>query len=94
MAPGAGFEPARDRINSAVPSQLGYPGKTLVGNLGVEPSASAVRTQRICRLPRSRNLKHDFGRPIRIRTGISAFGGLGPVPLDDGPFEIGVAGGN
>ena len=94
MAPGAGFEPARDRINSAVPSQLGYPGKTLVGNLGVEPSASAVRAQRICRLPRSRNLKIKLGRPIRIRTGISAFGGLGPVPLDDGPFEIGVAGGN
>jgi hypothetical protein len=47
VAPGAGFEPARGRINSAVPSQLGYPGKTLVGNLGVEPSASAFQAQRI-----------------------------------------------
>src|SRR5579862_7172704 len=28
MAPGAGFEPARIRINGAAPSQLGYPGKT------------------------------------------------------------------
>ena len=46
MAPGAGFEPARVRINSTAPSQLGYPGKTLVGNLGVEPSGSAIRTQR------------------------------------------------
>ena len=63
MAPGAGFEPARDRINSTAPSQLGYPGKTLVGNLGVEPSASAVRTQRICRLPRSRNLKLNLAGP-------------------------------
>ncbi len=85
MAPGAGFEPARDRINSAAPSQLGYPGKLMVGNLGVEPSTSAIRTQRICRLPRSRNSKLKLGRPIRIRTGISAFGGLCPVPLDDGP---------
>ena len=42
--------------------------------------------------PEIRNLK--LGRPIRIRTGISAFGGLGPVPLDDGPETIGVAGGN
>jgi hypothetical protein len=31
------------------------------------------------------NLKIKLGRPIRIRTGISAFGGLGAVPLDDGP---------
>src|SRR6266404_9284160 len=54
MAPGAGFEPACVRINSTAASQLGYPGKTLVGNLGVEPSDSAIRTQRICRLPRSR----------------------------------------
>src|SRR5713226_7286591 len=47
MAPGAGFEPARGRINSAVPFQLGYPGTTLVGNLGVELSDSASQTQRI-----------------------------------------------
>jgi hypothetical protein len=47
MAPGAGFEPARGRRNSAVPFQLGDPGTSLVGNLGVEPSASAIRTQRI-----------------------------------------------
>ena len=45
MAPGAGFEPAHDRINSAAPSQLGYPGRTMVGNLGVGPSGSAIRTQ-------------------------------------------------
>ena len=42
MAPGAGFEPARGGINSAVPSQLGYPGIILVGNLGVEPSVLCV----------------------------------------------------
>ena len=41
MAPGAGFEPAHDRINSAAPSQLGYPGKTY----GREPGS---RTQYLC----------------------------------------------
>ena len=54
MAPGAGFEPARGRINSAVPFQLGYPGRTLVGNLGVEPSDLCVPGAADFRLPRSR----------------------------------------
>lgn len=54
MAPGAGFEPARGRINSAVPSQFGYPGKLLVGNLGVEPSVLCVPSAADFRLPRSR----------------------------------------
>ena len=35
MAPGAGFEPARDRINSAAPFQLGYPGKNCYAGFGV-----------------------------------------------------------
>ena len=84
MAPGAGFEPARDRINSAAPSQLGYPGKTVVGNLGVGPSDSAIRTQRICRLPRSRNSKiktwpahPDSNRNLSLRR-------AGPCPV--GPW--------
>ena len=56
MAPGAGFEPARGRINSAVPFQLGYPGTILVGNLGVEPSVLCVPSAADFRLPRSRTL--------------------------------------
>ena len=86
VAPGAGFEPARGGINSAVPSQLGYPGKTdygkLVGNLGVEPSVLCVPSAADFRLPRSRT---SIGRPIRTRTGISGFGNLCPLPLGDGP---------
>ena len=62
MAPGAGFEPARGRINSAVPFQLGYPGITLVGNLGVEPSVLCVPSAADYRLPRSRNSMAGRGR--------------------------------
>ena len=37
MAPGAGFEPARIRINSAVPYRLGYPGTTWSGTWESNP---------------------------------------------------------
>ena len=33
-------------------------------------------------------LENHFCPPIRIRTGISTFGGLGPAPLDHGPESI------
>jgi hypothetical protein len=47
VAPGAGFEPARGRINSAVPFQLGYPGKTWSGTWESNPVISAFQAQRI-----------------------------------------------
>ena len=79
MAPGAGLEPARGRINSAVPSQLGYPGKTWSGTW--ESNPVFLRPERRG-LPFSLfpNFKRIV-RPIRIRTGISGFGNLRPIQV-------------
>lgn len=42
MAPGAGFEPAYDHINSMVPFQLGYPGIKMERLAGIEPATPSL----------------------------------------------------
>ena len=38
--------------------------------------------------PRLSDSRANFGRFVRTRTGIAAFGGLGPIHLDDEPKMV------